>query len=375
MNPDFADGDKQLHHALELFPNTEIRCLLNAETVRNVYSESRAVLMRKLSTRQHEIVELGRCFGAGSGAERNTEVEIVLIKVKAEEKKSSFEFDLSGMTGDEKHFTIGDVKSGQVEIGGLANSLVHRYNLIKQLGAQMNELQAKMRFYAKGLLDDEGRRTISQCSSMGYTEFIAAIRASAWNNLFSDTEVANTMTTKVKSDFQSSQEAHALDMAFNENNILELILMLLGSAKDIRKNSIQEAFDTLTKYYDENRLVVEGWKTNKAWKVNRKVILPALDWYNVSNLKKYKSDKVPSLSSSFQDKVRDIEKALCFIAGIQWDKIKEETLGYDYWVMKDCFFNTWYESYFFKYKIFDILPAMNDRDSQTTHSLLTHVNA
>ena len=37
---------------------------------------------------------------------------------------------------------------------------------------------------------------------------------------------------------------------------------------------IVEVFDSLTLYHEQNRVHVEGWKTNDAWKVNQRFILP-----------------------------------------------------------------------------------------------------
>jgi hypothetical protein len=35
-----------------------------------------------------------------------------------------------------------------------------------------------------------------------------------------------------------------------------------------------DLFDTITKYYEGNRFHKEGWKTNKNWKIQKKIIVP-----------------------------------------------------------------------------------------------------
>lgn len=49
MNPPFSEGDKHLLKALEMMKNGgQIVCLLNAETLKNPYSNSRKELVQKL---------------------------------------------------------------------------------------------------------------------------------------------------------------------------------------------------------------------------------------------------------------------------------------------------------------------------------------
>ena len=57
MNPPFADGDAHLLKAIELQRRSGgmIRCILNAETVRNPYTNRRRFLVRKLTELEAEI--------------------------------------------------------------------------------------------------------------------------------------------------------------------------------------------------------------------------------------------------------------------------------------------------------------------------------
>ena len=49
MNPPFAEGDKHLLHALELCEHGgQIACVLNAQTIRNPYTNTRNLLLREL---------------------------------------------------------------------------------------------------------------------------------------------------------------------------------------------------------------------------------------------------------------------------------------------------------------------------------------
>lgn len=51
MNPPFSDGVKHLLHAIEIAEKTgsEIVCILNANTIKNPYSNGRKLLLQKFS--------------------------------------------------------------------------------------------------------------------------------------------------------------------------------------------------------------------------------------------------------------------------------------------------------------------------------------
>ena len=85
MNPPFNEGDKHLLKALEMQENGgQIVCLLNAETIRNPYSNTRKDLVHKLKEYDASIEYVQNAF---RDAERKTDVEVAIVKVKIPEKK------------------------------------------------------------------------------------------------------------------------------------------------------------------------------------------------------------------------------------------------------------------------------------------------
>ncbi len=85
MNPPFSEGDKHLLKALEMQQNGgRVVCLLNAETIRNPYSNTRKDLVRKLKEYDASIEYVQNAF---RDAERKTDVEVAIVKVKIPEKK------------------------------------------------------------------------------------------------------------------------------------------------------------------------------------------------------------------------------------------------------------------------------------------------
>ena len=46
------------------------------------------------------------------------------------------------------------------------------------------------------------------------------------------------------------------------------------------RDSVVEVFDMATKYHEKNIIHVEGWKTNKSWKLNKRIIMPSVVTYD-----------------------------------------------------------------------------------------------
>ena len=80
MNPPFANGDKHLLKALEIQKNGgQIVCLLNAETIRNPYSNTRKLLLQKLNEHEAQITYLADAFAE---AERRADVDVAIVRVE-----------------------------------------------------------------------------------------------------------------------------------------------------------------------------------------------------------------------------------------------------------------------------------------------------
>ena len=95
MNPPFDHGDLHLLHALDLMRDGgQIVCLLNAETIRNPYTNSRKLLLQKLDEYEAEIEYRTAAFMTAE-TERKTNVEVALIRVTIPEaERHSILFDM-----------------------------------------------------------------------------------------------------------------------------------------------------------------------------------------------------------------------------------------------------------------------------------------
>lgn len=334
-NPPFDKGHHHLLKALEIDPYAEIRFLLNAETIRNPYSRSRQLLIEMLSERNTEYQWLKNCF---SDAERQTDVEVVLVKVKAREKKNHFNFDFSGINKNEKMYTVNDIQNNQIETADKISSIVHRYNQCKRVIAEIKSKEAELAFYSNGLIN-QGLSVENE----SYESIIDTLRHHTWDAIFSQTKLSNIVTNDVLKEIKDHQESHYA-MSINESNIFNLLMTFTMAAPEIRNKCIQSAFDSLTNYHEKNKVHIEGWKTNSAWKINRKVIVP---WF--ADTQKYCSKRSGYVDWRKREKIEDVEKALCFVAGVKYDEIKDDCLSTKLYVYNA---GEWQDSYFFEWKWF-----------------------
>ena len=100
MNPPFSRGDAHLTKALDLLkPGGTCLCLLNAETLRNPHTKLRKALKQRLKDWDYEKTLIP---GAFKNAERQTNVDIVMIRVKRPVEVERVSIFLDGLKRDEE---------------------------------------------------------------------------------------------------------------------------------------------------------------------------------------------------------------------------------------------------------------------------------
>ena len=210
-------------------------------------------------------------------------------------------------------------------------NLVIEYN---RLAEQYAEISAKVYAFglaAKTFMNDRGstyalEECLKKClgyifrgcwnhESDGYKQredlaFINVLRTQAWDALISQTRFRSLVSSNMERDFEQWRKSNG-DMPFNEENIGNLFDSLMASKDDILRQCILNAFDLMTRYHEGNRAVLKGYKTNEAWRVNRKVILPGYisSWYGLS------------LNSYRLENVYDIDRAMAALNGQLFDDI------------------------------------------------------
>ena len=333
MNPPFSNGDEHLLKAWEISNGAEVICILNAETIKNPYSKKRKLLLDIIE--QYGNVEF--ISDAFKDAERKTMVEVAIVKIKNKDYISDFKFTGKGEIDE---FNIDEGLSNQLQMKDSFGNMEVRFNKVRELFKEMLKIQNQIKFYSEGLLGSiykDINKLISSTYENNekdyYNKFIEAFKSGAWETIVTKTKLADLTTTKVRQDFYKFKEEQGF-MAFTKENMQGLFEQLYLNQENIMIRCIEEAFDNMTKYHKDNRVYVEGWKTNDAWKVNRKFILP--------NMQNSRWKDSPDL---YKEKIIDIEKAMCFIMKKSFGNINSITKQNIQWGVK-------YDSEFFEFRFY-----------------------
>ncbi|MDU3181733.1 MAG: DUF4942 domain-containing protein [Lachnospiraceae bacterium] len=319
MNPPFSEGDEHLLKALELQKDGgNIICILNAETIRNLYSVKRKALKQKLDQYHAEITFMQDTF---MNAERKTSVEIAVVKVMIprkpaksfifeELKKAKLEKVLQDKTVTdvaENDFVKATIQRYEIEVDACL-AFIHEYqglkpyimNSLKETNYDIPILSLK---YLDHNFDDTEENAV-----------VCSIRKKYWKALFADERFTGAMTSQQRQDYMNQVDVLA-DYDFNLYNIKTLQIQMTQNLISGIEECIINLFDELTHEYSylpetgRNTHYYNGWCTNKAHIINKKVIIPRHDVYsNIWNKFTY--------SFRVSEKLRDMEKVFDYLAGI-----------------------------------------------------------
>lgn len=316
MNPPFSAGARHLLHAWEILPGGHIVCLLNEETIKNPYTQERRQLARLIE--DHGSVEYkNQAFLAG---ERRTGVGVALVRLK-KEPDEAFDFfgGLDRLTGVE--FDVPDSETGLIKSNVLAD-MEDSLALINRLYGEHLKMELAMQRASAPFFEGSHRDCVDMMYKLKtdgspatrYNRFVVEMNRIAWEVVFRKVNFSKFLTSKLRQDFQTFQKQQG-QIVFSRRNVMKFIESLMMNQGDILQQCVVGVFDEFTAYHDCNRVHWEGWKTNDAFKVTKKVILPYLIRYEPHYLNKF------AVQYSRQDFVGDIDKAMCYVSGERIENI------------------------------------------------------
>lgn len=289
----FSDGDRHLHKAIDIMFSGQIVCLINAETIKNPFSNSRKDLISKLNKLNAKIEYIQNAF---IDAERKTGVEVALIYIEKYQKVETEIFN--DMTQSEDTFE--DIEESKaMAIKDNIKNIVLRYNEKKKMIT--NQIMDFYRNYKKVskyltlavIGEDIQRHSQSvQQETKDLTElmksklnyFATKLKRDYWLEAIQLDEIKSKLTSKKRQQLISKLNQYA-NMDFTENNIKIFIENLILEYPTMIEEAIMDMFEKFTYYafrdgrnsnneYSKNIHLFSGWKTNTAYKVNKKIILP-----------------------------------------------------------------------------------------------------
>ena len=318
INPPFSQGARHLLKAIEMQQHGgQIVCLLNAETIRNPYTAERQRLLGLLEQFQADVEYITEAF---TDAQRKTGVETALVYVdipkQADSGRSLFE-----QIARAKDYKEPDPEERmEIEVTDMIKAIVNRYCIEIESGIELIRTYSRMLPYLNSELNAErssyGRAMIQLTDSdhrdLTVNGYVRAVRLKYWTALLKNDKFVGKLTSKLQDKYRERVNSYA-DYDFSEFNIYALLSEMNAEIKGGIEDEIEAMFDRLTEehsFYAEcrkNRYLYDGWKTNLAWKIGKKCIIPCYGVYDQwdGRPRKYEAYKV----------LADIERILNFFDG------------------------------------------------------------
>lgn len=284
MNPPFDHGDKHLLKAIQIQERIggKIVCLLNSETIKNPFSNNRKHLLSLLEQYNAEIEYIKNAFYI---AERKTDVEIACIHINIPMKNTKTMFEREF---EKDHVDTSFKEYNTLNCTNKLEALITECELIKKAGENLFKEKMRIDYFMKNMnikpilhiCDNDYK-----ANSLDINEYIEKINLKYWNKFIDETDFKNKLPSKLRNDFHYNMQ-HQKYIAFNKENVTYFCEQLIGALPGSYEENVAKIFDDLTReyHYSENAWsksihYYNGWKTNKAFKINNKVIFPNYSRY------------------------------------------------------------------------------------------------
>lgn len=284
MNPPFSNGDAHLLKALKVQQRYggAVVALVNAETIRNPYTNLRKELVQMIENADGTVEYLEHAF---LDAERQTDVEIALVKVKFQEPEHIS--SIMDKLQKEKAVEESDPEERQhLADNDFIKAIVDQYQMEIKAGCRLIEEYKAMQPYILSSFSQKNEKSMYDYNCVlnlkigdqkaSVNGFIKEVREKYWSTLFTNPKFTRKLTSNVLKEYRS--KIHELrDVEFSVFNILEVKWdMMQNVAKGIER-SIIDLFDLFCSgWFSEDMGTTihyyNGWKTNSAYKVNKKAI-------------------------------------------------------------------------------------------------------
>jgi hypothetical protein len=349
MNPPFADADSHILKAWEHLADDGrgyLVAVLNSETITNPYTKERKILASLIE--EHGTWEdIGPAF---KDSDRPTDVNVALVRLRKPKAESAVNFDATQFATDS--FTAETFDASPLAGRNAVKSLIDQYNAVVALAQERSLVQSKIDFYLKDIT--AGVRCGANDPihpKIDFLETVELVKAKFWNEVFRRTKMEERMPSNFSKKFEAFAESQRM-MAFTEGNIWEVLQMFLLNRDAIMTEALLQTFDKATGFHEKNRIHIEGWKTNKAHRLNKRIIYP----YGVRYSDEYGSKWEPIYRYRIENFYEDIDKVLCHIGGLSRGNIQSTSAS----IEKHCrlvnagerSYTEPFESSFFKMRVY-----------------------
>lgn len=315
MNPPFSQGDKHLLKALSMQERGgAIICLLNAETILNPYTSTRQMLLHKLQKYEAKIDYVEDAF---AGAERSARVNVAIVRVNIPQPEEQSDI-WDRMKRAEEEKSVPDPELEALVSGDYIEQAIQLYRTEVSATLELARQYKALVPYMASSLDSESYNAKSPILELRVDDkeftvnrYLRTVRLKYWTALFNNKKFIGRLTSNLQRDFQSRVVKMA-EYEFSAFNIRQVAVEMNDAMRKGVEGEIIKLFDELSvehSWYPEcsqNRHYFNGWATNKAHKIGKKVILP-------TNLKSYSWSKDAFDLHTATNYLSDIEKTLDYL--------------------------------------------------------------
>lgn len=322
LNPPFSQGDKHLLKAIEMQQQGgKIVCLLNADTLRNPYSNSRKELVRQLEKYNAQVEHIENAF---LDSERKTGVTVSLIYIDIPQIEYNSVI-LDELKQDESYKDNNQYNSDKLINSDFIKGIVEQYNYEVKAGLKLiNEYNSLIPLMLRSFKDDNKpvlKLELEYKDEEGSTlenAYIKQIRSKYWKALFSNDKFMGLFTSNLKQKYMQ-RVGELKNYDFSLYNIYTLRIQISKEMTQGVEDTILNLFEEFSHkhYYDEtskNIHLYNGWKTNKSFKINKKVIIP------LSGFNEFWGKYEPT-NYKILDKLKDIEKVFNYLDNGETEEI------------------------------------------------------
>jgi hypothetical protein len=207
-------------------------------------------------------------------------------KVAVPEKETEQDiFDRMAQTEHYEEFVPDESK--EIEVADFIQAIVNRYKVEMKSGLELIHLYKGMKPYLESSFDENElkySKPLIQLKDerdhdLTVNKYVKSVRLKYWKALLSNKKFVGKLTSTLQQQYREQTSSYA-NYDFSEFNIRTLLAEMNTKIKVGIEEEIGQMYDRLTEehaYYPEcqkNRHLYDGWKTNKAWKIGKKVILP-----------------------------------------------------------------------------------------------------
>ncbi len=321
MNPPFSNGEKHLLKAIDMQKNGgKIVCLLNAETLKNPYSNTRKDLINKLMECNADVEYIENAF---TEAERKTNVEIALVKIDIPKPEYNSTI-ITTLRQEEQHRVETEYNNNQIISNDFIKGIIQQYNFEIKAGLKLiAEYNALRPLMLNSLKDEYGKSPILELtlhykddsSNSLENAYIKQIRSKYWKALFDSKEFMGLFTTNLRQKYYD-KISELRDYDFSLYNIYSIRIELSKEMTKGVEDTILNLFEEFSHkhYYNEmsnNIHYYNGWKTNQAYKINKKVIIPLNGFRDMQ----YSWGRYEPTDYRVTNKLTDIEKVFNYLDG------------------------------------------------------------